>query len=113
MFNRFAICQAYSQLESDYHVGGILRERPSNKRRNESTGVQLSRIGYSSPYQWVDITAESTDLDDPDDEDVREIYMCAVLRWNLPMDNELKNAIRATFVPDFLAQFPQMQGGYP
>ena len=109
MLNRFAICQAYSQLESDYNVGGILQERPSNQRRNESTGVQLSRIGYSSPYQWVDITAESDDCDDPADEDVREIYMYAVLRLNLPMDVELKDAIRATFVPEFLAQYPQMK----
>lgn len=109
MFNRFAICQAYMQLESDYNVDGILRERPSNQRRNESIGVQLQRIGYSSTYQWVDITAESNDCDDSDDETVREIYMCAVLRWNLPMDQELKDAIRATFVPEFLAQFPQMQ----
>ena len=68
MFNRFAICQAYMQLESDYNVDGILRERPSNQRRNESIGVQLQRIGYSSPYQWVDITAESDYCDDPDDE---------------------------------------------
>ena len=110
MFNRFAICQAYMQLESDYNVDGILRERPSNQRRNESIGVQLLRIGYSSPFQCVDITAESDDCDDPDDEIVREIYMCAALRWNLPMDQELKDAIRATFVPEFLAQFPQMQG---
>lgn len=48
-FDRFDICAAYAQLESDYNVGGWLRERPSNRRRRESIGVQLHRIGYRPP----------------------------------------------------------------
>ncbi len=31
----FDICQAHAQLESDYNMGGIVRERPSNRRRRE------------------------------------------------------------------------------
>lgn len=27
--DRFAICQAFYQLESDWNIGGWLRERPS------------------------------------------------------------------------------------
>lgn len=45
-FDRFDICAAYARLESDYNVGGILRERQSNIRRRESIGVQLARIHY-------------------------------------------------------------------
>ena len=102
--NRFSICQAYAQLESAYNVGGWLRERPSNQRRLESIGVQLSRIGFSSPYGWVDIKAAPSD--DGDDE-VREIYMRAVLRWELPIDAALMRAMRRYFMPEFLAGYPQ------
>ena len=108
--DRFAICQAYAQLESDYNVGGILRERPSNRRRNESIGVQLSRIGYSNPYGWVDIEAEASEEDDCYAEDVRMIYMQAVLRWDLPISEELMDAMRAFFVADFLVQYQQTAG---
>lgn len=45
-FDRFDICAAYAQIESDYNVGGIVRERPSNSRRNASTGWQLFRMEY-------------------------------------------------------------------
>ena len=45
-FDRFDICEAYLALEWDYHVGGWLRERPSNQRRRESTDVQLTRMGF-------------------------------------------------------------------
>ena len=104
--NRFSICQAYAQLESDYNVGGWLRERPSNQRRLESIGVQLSRIGYSNPYVWVDVVAEPGE-DEGDDNEVREIYMRAVLRWDLPIDAALMRAMRRYFAPDFLARYPQ------
>lgn len=46
MFDRFDICEAHALIEADYNVGGIVRERPSNLRRNESTACQLNRIGY-------------------------------------------------------------------
>ena len=108
--HRFSICQAYAQLESDYNVGGWLRERPSNKRRLESIGVQLSRIGYSNPCGWVAIEAEPGEdagEDAGDDTEVREIYMRAVLRWDLPIEAALMRAMRRYFVPEFLAGYPQ------
>ena len=104
--NRFSICQAYAQLESDYNVEGWLRERPSNQRRLESIGVQLSRIGYSSPHGRVAIGAEPGE-DEGDDNEVREIYMRAVLRLNLPIDAALMRAMRRYFAPEFLAEYPQ------
>ena len=105
--NRFSICQAYAQLEAAYHVGGVLRERPSNQRRRESVGVQLSRIGFSNHYDWIDIEAEPSDEDDGEDDEVREIYMHAVLRWDLPIDAALMRAMRRYFAPEFLAKYPQ------
>lgn len=45
-FDRFDICEAHLLIEWDYNVGGILRERPSNIRRNMSTGYQLNRMGF-------------------------------------------------------------------
>lgn len=45
-FDRFDICEAYLVLEGDWHVGGILWERPSNRRRNMSTDFQLRRMGF-------------------------------------------------------------------
>jgi hypothetical protein len=56
--DRFAICQAFAQLESDYNVDGQLRERPSNQRRNESIACQLARIGHSNRFDWVDVAAD-------------------------------------------------------
>jgi len=47
-FDRFDICEAYLAIEWDYNVNGMLQERPSNKRRNESTAVQLARIGFKN-----------------------------------------------------------------
>jgi hypothetical protein len=45
-FDRFDICEAYLALENDWNVGGVLQERPSCQRRNESVGFQLDRIGF-------------------------------------------------------------------
>lgn len=45
-FDRFDICEAHLALEQAWHSGGWLHERPSNRRRMESTDVQLSRIGF-------------------------------------------------------------------
>ena len=104
--SRFAVCQAYAQLESDYNVGGWLRERPSNQRRRESIGAQLSRIGHSNPYGWVAVEAAPSE-DDGDDDEVREIYMRAVLRLNLPINAALMRAMRRYFGPEFLAEYPQ------
>lgn len=107
--NRFNICQAYAQLESDYNVGGWLRERPSNIRRRESIGCQLHRMEFSNLHGWIDIEAEP-DENDADAEEVREIYMSAVLRLALPIDDGLRAAMARFFVPEYLAQFPQFQG---
>ena len=107
--SRFSICQAHAQLESDYNVGGIVRERPSNARRNESTACQLSRIGYSNAFDWVDICNPS-DLDDGDADEVRSIYLHNVLKWGLPIDAEMMTFIKTQFVPEFLAHFPQTAG---
>lgn len=45
-FDRFDICEAHLALENDYNRDGWIRERPSNRRRRESTGIQLARIGF-------------------------------------------------------------------
>lgn len=45
-FDRIDICNAYTVLEWDYNVGGILPERKSNQRRNMSNGYQLHRMGF-------------------------------------------------------------------
>lgn len=106
----FAICQAHQQLESDYNIGGILRERPSNQRRNASTGVQLLRMKYRSPFDWVDICNPS-DLDDADADDVRDIYLINVLKWGLPMDEEMREFVAGRFTQDFLERFPSWVQG--
>ncbi|AVQ80770.1 hypothetical protein [Variovorax sp. PMC12] len=108
--DRFAICQAFAQLEADYNRGGLLQERPSNQRRRESIGVQLSRMGYSNPYGWVAIEAErDSDCEDPADDEVRDVYMRHVLMWGLPISSDLREAMERFYVPDFLARFPQFR----
>lgn len=47
-FDRFDICEAHCLLESDWNLGGWLRERPTNQRRMEATSVQLFRMGFTS-----------------------------------------------------------------
>ena len=96
----FAVCQAHQQLEADYNVGGILRERPSNQRRNESTGVQLARMDYRTSF-WVDIENPQED-EDPDDEAVRDIYILNVLNWNLPISFELGRLINERYSAEWL-----------
>lgn len=60
-FNRFDICEAYLALEWDYNEGGWLRERPSNRRRMESTDVQLVRMMFrpSPSYEGYDSLTEN------------------------------------------------------
>lgn len=109
--DRFNICQAYAQLEADYNVGGCLQERPSNQRRRESIGCQLARLGFSNPYGWVDISAPYDEaVDDPNDDEVREVYLCAVLRLGLPIDADTMTTLRRFFAPEFLARYPQTSG---
>ena len=105
----FAICQAHQQLESDYNVGGILRERPSNQRRSMSTGCQLHRMDFNSGHWWVDITSPDEE-EDPDDKDVREIYLLNVLNWKLPISPELGGVIKELFAEDWLSEkFPDWE----
>ncbi len=96
----FAVCQAHQQLEADYSVGGILRERPSNKRRNESTGVQLARMDYRTRF-WVDIENPQDD-EGPDNEAVRDIYILNVLNWKLPISFELGRLINERYSAEWL-----------
>ena len=112
-FDRFNICQAFQQLEADYNKGGWVRERLSNQRRKESIGCQLSRIGYSNPYGWVDIVPEYGYADrdcEGDEDEVRSIYLRHVLAWGLPIDAEMMAFMREFFAADFLAQYPQCAG---
>lgn len=96
----FDICQAHAQLESDYNVDGIVFERPSNKRRRASTGCQLSRMQYDPGCRWVDICSE--EQGDPGDDDVRDIYLINVIRWGLPMDEQMHAFVQVRFVKEFL-----------
>ena len=102
----FDICQAHAQLESDYSQGGWIRERPSNQRRNESTGCQLSRLGFEPRGRWVDIYSEHVDDDFDSDNDVRDIYIQNVLKWGLPITPEERAFIADRYVPEFLSTFP-------
>jgi len=96
----FDICQAHAQLESDYNVGGILRERLSNRRRNMSTGCQLSRMNYNPGAFWVDIL-----VDDAEGEAVRDIYLMNVLRMGLPIDAEMRAFMADRYTSEFLNSF--------
>lgn len=75
-FDRFDICEAHSVLEADYNVGGWLQERPSNRRRMESTGCQLHRMRFSHGMGG----GSFRDLS----ENGKEIYMELVERYGLP-----------------------------
>jgi hypothetical protein len=78
-FDRFDICEAYCVLESDYNVGGWLRERPSNQRRGESIGVQLHRMQFR--------LAPSGGSFEHLEENGKEIYSDLVRRYNLPLES--------------------------
>lgn len=74
-FDRFDICEAHYILESDYNVGGILKERPSNQRRNMSSGYQLSRMGFKpAPNLSFETLSENG----------QELYKELVKRYKLP-----------------------------
>ena len=45
-FDSHDICSAYLAIEQEWNMSGWLQERPSNRRRSESTGVQLSRLHF-------------------------------------------------------------------
>lgn len=77
--NRFDIVEAHAVLEWDYNVGGILRERPSNQRRNASTGVQLHRMRFRPR---MDLSFENLE------EDGKIVYLTNVLKWGLPVTED-------------------------
>lgn len=99
----FSIAQAHAQLEADYNSGGVLWERTSNQRRNESTSCQLARMGYSAPFRSVEILSD--DSEDIDDEDVRDIYLINVLKLGLPINKDMRAFIENRYTQDFLKQF--------
>lgn len=101
----FSVCLAHAILEDHFNVGGILRERPSNRRRNASTGVQLHRMKFS-PGMWTVDICSPDECDDPDDEDVRDIYLINVLKWGLPIDDEMRAFMTHRYTPEFLSNFP-------
>jgi hypothetical protein len=110
----FDICQAHLQLESDYNVGGILLERPSNRRRHASTGFQLHRMKFSDRMRWVTIVPDaSIDSLHGDDDDVRDVYLINVLKWGLPMDDEMREFIKSRYAPDFLGKFDSWKAQTP
>lgn len=105
----FDVCHAYQMLEANYNVDGWLRERPSNRRRRESIGCQLSRIGYSDVFRTVDLWATADEVDEElqtssDDESVRFVYFQKVLEWGLPTEEEDIEAINRIFAQDWLAE---------
>jgi hypothetical protein len=90
-FDRFDICGAYLALENDWNNGGWLRERPSNARRRESTGVQLHRMGFV-PGRDSCCAFEYLQNDNQ-----RAIYCNAAQRFGLPLspDDETHAAVLA------------------
>ncbi len=99
-FDRFDIAEAHCVLEWDYNRDGWLRERPSNQRRREATSIQLARIQFR-PAMDLGYDALS--------ENGQEIYLCNVLRWNLPRDEEQNERIRNYFAEDWLKEaYPEV-----
>jgi hypothetical protein len=72
-FDRFDICGAHLALENDYNVGGVLYERPSNRRRNMSTGFQLARMQFKPGAAFNGFESLS--------ENGREIYLALEMRY--------------------------------
>jgi hypothetical protein len=73
---RLEICEAYYTLEVDYNVSGWLHERPSNRRRNMSTDVQLHRMGFEIGRHHYGFQSLS--------DTGKDIYMKLVERYRLP-----------------------------
>jgi len=74
-FERFDICAAHAAIETHYNVGGWLRERASNRRRNEATAVQLHRMGYRGAPGAEDLPTENA----------RAIYRNLEIRYGFPV----------------------------
>jgi hypothetical protein len=92
-FDRFDIVEAHAVLEWDYNVGGWLRERPSNLRRMEATACQLHRMKFRPS-----INLGLNTLSD----NGKEIYFANVLKWNLPLSEEMRVEICEFFGRDWM-----------
>jgi hypothetical protein len=84
-FDRFDICEAYLALEWAWHKGGWLQERPSNKRRMESTDVQLHRIKFRPGASFDGYESLS--------ENGKEIYHVLEQRYGFPTQKEMDAAL--------------------
>jgi len=74
-FDRFDLCEVHYLIECDYNINGWLPERPSNRRRNEATYVQLYRMGFRpSPLLAYETLTDNG----------RDIYDLLVRRYALP-----------------------------
>jgi hypothetical protein len=94
-WDRFDICEAHCVLEWDFNEGGWLQERPSNKRRMESTGVQLERLWFRP--------ANNLSFDSLTDNG-KEIYLDKVLEWDLPINQDLGHQIMMFYSWDWLRE---------
>ncbi len=94
-FDRFDIAEAHCVLEWDYNQGGWLQERPTNRRRMQATSVQLARMQFKPA---ADLSYDSLS------ENGQEIYLCNVLRWRLPRDEEQNQRIKGFFAADWLRE---------
>ncbi len=74
-FDRFDICEAFWCCEVDFNQNGWLHERKSNRRRRESTGVQLHRMDFKPA---LNLSFETLT------ENGKEIYMNQVEKLKLP-----------------------------
>lgn len=110
-FDRYDICVAHAALEYDWNQGGQLRERISNRRRRESTGVQLSRMRFRPAGDEAAGFAEILKSDSADNR--AEIYLNALHRMGLtdqvsPSEDiaaYVKKNFDATWVAERFPQF--------
>lgn len=110
-WDRFDICLAAQAIENDFNFGGWLRERPSNQRRMESTGVQLHRLGFSSPYQGGSFNALAEGGEEY--ENACDIYIEALVRFDLAKlvtpDDAIAKYVKGRYVNEYAAEhFPQL-----
>jgi len=113
-FNRYDICLAHCALENDWNVGGTVIERPSNRRRRQSSGVQLSRMGFDpgmGPSSFSGFLDEDGTAN-PEYENAIDIYVEAVVRWKLAkfvIVDDLGKFILSAYTADYIAEhFPHL-----
>lgn len=83
-FDRFDICEAYHVFEIHWNIGGVVRERKSNDRRNNmSTGYQLHRMRFK-PRPSLDGYYHNLS------ENGKEIYRNLITRYGFDMPDDLR-----------------------